>query len=63
MTELDAVTPCVSDFNQVPRSKSSTCTAIVGNYEVYYDAFHVTAAYSTFLEGVLARSLSLTAGK
>jgi peptidoglycan/LPS O-acetylase OafA/YrhL len=42
---------------------SSTCTAIVGNYEVYYDAFHVTAAYSTFLEGVLARSLSLTAGK
>ncbi len=39
---------------------SHVCTAVIGRYEVYYDQFHITAAYSKFLEGVLAESLSLS---
>ena len=38
---------------------SSTCTAVVGNYEVYWDRYHITAAYAFFLGGVLAESLPL----
>jgi peptidoglycan/LPS O-acetylase OafA/YrhL len=38
---------------------SSTCAAVVGNYEVYWDRYHITAAYAFFLGGVLAESLPL----
>ena len=38
---------------------SSTCTPVIGNYEVYWDQFHITAAYALFLGGVLAKSLPL----
>ena len=33
---------------------SDVCTAIVGPYEVYLDRYHVTAAYATYLQNVLA---------
>ena len=38
---------------------STTCTAIVGKYQVYWNRYHVTAAYSVFLGGVLAKDLDL----
>ncbi len=47
----------------IPWFCSSTCTAVVSNFEVYWDPFHVTAAYSTFLEGAVAQSLSIPPGK
>lgn len=36
---------------------SATCTAIVGNYDVYLDQKHLTATYSMYLRGVLAQAL------
>ena len=39
---------------------SNTCTAVIGKYEVYFDQYHITAAYASFLAGVLARSLPLS---
>lgn len=39
---------------------STTCTAVIGPYEVYLDQFHVTAAYSLHLRDVLGRQLRLT---
>ncbi len=38
---------------------SDTCPAVIDNYEVYFDQEHITAAYASFLAGVLARSLPL----
>ena len=32
---------------------------MIGKYEVYFDQEHITAAYASFLAGVLARSLPL----
>ena len=45
--------------NVTPWFCSSTCTAVVGNYEVYWDEWHITAAYALYLGGVLAKSLPL----
>jgi peptidoglycan/LPS O-acetylase OafA/YrhL len=39
---------------------AKTCSPVIGNYDVYFDASHVGVGYSRFLEGVLARSLDLT---
>ena len=36
---------------------SSTCTALIGNYDVYLDQKHLTATYSMYLRGVLAEAL------
>jgi peptidoglycan/LPS O-acetylase OafA/YrhL len=36
---------------------SSTCTAIVDNYEVYFDRYHITQSYSYFLFYVLNQAL------
>lgn len=44
----------------IPWFCSTTCTAIISRYEVYFDQFHITAKYSYFLEGVLAGSLHLS---
>jgi peptidoglycan/LPS O-acetylase OafA/YrhL len=38
---------------------SSTCTAIVKNFVVYLDVFHVTATYARYLEIVLGHSLGI----
>jgi peptidoglycan/LPS O-acetylase OafA/YrhL len=38
---------------------SIKCTAIVKNYTVYMDQFHVTATYGRYLERVLGRALNL----
>jgi hypothetical protein len=36
---------------------SSTCTAIIGNYDVYLDQKHLTATYSMYLREVLNQAL------
>ncbi len=46
--------------NVTPWFCSSTCTAVIGKYEVYWDDYHITAAYALFLAGVLAKSLPLS---
>ncbi len=38
---------------------STTCTAVIGNNVVYLDLYHVTLAYSYFLEGALSETLHL----
>jgi SGNH domain (fused to AT3 domains) len=38
---------------------ATTCSAVIGPYNVYYIAHHVALDYSRFLEGVLAGSLDL----
>jgi peptidoglycan/LPS O-acetylase OafA/YrhL len=38
---------------------STTCTAIVGQYVVYMDQFHVTATYARYLQNVLSEALNL----
>jgi hypothetical protein len=45
----------------VPWFCSTTCTAVIGNFEVYYDDYHITDAYALFLTGVLSQSLDLSA--
>ncbi len=37
----------------------STCSAVIGDYDVYAAGGHVTLDYSRFLEGVLGQSLDL----
>ena len=39
---------------------SSTCTAVIGDYEVYWDDAHITSTYADYLAGVLATSLPLS---
>jgi peptidoglycan/LPS O-acetylase OafA/YrhL len=38
---------------------TTTCSAIIGSYDVYLPGGHVSSAYSRFLEGVLAATLDL----
>lgn len=38
---------------------SNTCPAVIDKYEVYFDQEHITAAYASFLAGVLVKSLPL----
>ena len=40
---------------------SATCTAVIGNYQVYVDQAHVMGSYATFLGGVMAPALQLPA--
>jgi len=44
----------------IPWFCSTTCTAIISRFEVYFDKFHITADYAFFLYGVLAESLHLS---
>jgi peptidoglycan/LPS O-acetylase OafA/YrhL len=39
---------------------SSTCTAVIGDYEVYWDDAHITDTYAQFLAGVLVGSFPLS---
>ena len=47
-------------MNVTPWFCSSTCTAVIGDYEVYWDDAHITSTYADFLAGVLAASLPLS---
>jgi peptidoglycan/LPS O-acetylase OafA/YrhL len=58
--EQSAVTGLGGRFIDVtPWFCSTTCTAIVSKYEVYFDQFHITSAYTFYLKGALAESLDL----
>ncbi len=39
---------------------AKTCSAVIGNYDVYYLTHHVSLGYSRFLEGVLTETLDLS---
>jgi peptidoglycan/LPS O-acetylase OafA/YrhL len=47
--------------NVLPWFCSTTCTAVIGKFEVYFDLYHVTAAYTFYLDRVLSQALSLSA--
>ena len=49
----------VQYINTIPWFCSTTCTAVVGNMQVYWDQFHINATYANFLGGVLADDLNL----
>ncbi len=38
---------------------SNVCTPVIGNYDVYFDHFHMMGPYALHLEGVLAHALQL----
>jgi len=40
---------------------SKVCTAVIGQYDVYFDHFHLMGPYALHLEGVLAQALQLPA--
>lgn len=39
---------------------ASSCSPIIGNYQVYYDDYHITASYSIYLSRVLGDALHLS---
>jgi len=45
----------------IPWFCSSTCTAVIGRYEVYYDDYHVSEAYAQYLSAVLGQALHMGA--
>ena len=47
-------------INTTPWFCARTCSAVVGDYDVYSLADHVAVGYSRFLEGVLAQALDLS---
>jgi hypothetical protein len=48
-------------FDPTPWFCSTTCTAIIGHFDVYLDRFHVTNSYATYLQNALAHSLGVMA--
>jgi peptidoglycan/LPS O-acetylase OafA/YrhL len=44
----------------IPWFCTTTCTAVIGRYEVYYDDYHITLAYSDYLSSVLTTALRLS---
>ena len=46
-------------ISTIPWFCANRCNAVIGNYDVYFNDFHVAVGYSRFLEGVLAESLNL----
>ncbi len=45
----------------IPWFCSTTCTAVIGKYDVYFDEYHVAAAYSFHLARALSNDLPLAA--
>ena len=46
-------------IDTVPWFCSQTCTAEVGNYNVYMDGIHMNATFARYLEGVLGKAINL----
>jgi hypothetical protein len=44
----------------IPWFCSTTCTGIIGRYEVYLDDYHITQAYSIYLGRVLSDAIGLS---
>lgn len=47
-------------IDTMPWVCSSTCTAVIGNFLVYKDLYHLTRAYTEYLEGALGQALGLS---
>ena len=47
-------------INVLPWFCSTTCTAVIGKYEVYFDDHHVTTDYASHLARVLSNALPLS---
>ncbi|HLM97606.1 MAG TPA: acyltransferase family protein [Acidimicrobiales bacterium] len=61
--EADAVRSVGGRYVDVtPWFCSVTCTAVIGNYQVYFNSQHVMGNYATFLQGVMADALQLAPG-
>ncbi len=39
---------------------STTCTAVIGRFQVYFDAYHVTGEYANYLGSVLRQAIGIT---
>jgi hypothetical protein len=59
--QVAAATTGARYISVLPWFCSTTCTAVIGKYEVYFDLYHVTAAYTFYLDRVLSQALSLSA--
>lgn len=46
-------------IDTIPWVCSDTCTAVIGHYLVYKDLYHLTEAYTEYLEGPLAQAMGL----
>ncbi|MGB7051870.1 MAG: acyltransferase family protein [Acidimicrobiales bacterium] len=46
--------------NAIPWFCSTTCTAVIGRFQVYFDSYHIDAAYSTYLGEVVTKALGIT---
>ena len=57
---LAAIAQRATYVDVTPWFCAKTCSAVIGNYDVYYIARHVAVGYSQFLEGVLAQALDLS---
>jgi peptidoglycan/LPS O-acetylase OafA/YrhL len=56
--EAAAAEAGVQYINTIPWFCSTTCTAVVGNLQVFWDQFHINATYADFLGAVLAEDLN-----
>jgi len=45
-----------------PWLSTSTCTAVIGKYEVYADSSHITSSYAGYLQGAIAKALQPVMG-
>jgi len=60
--EADAVAAVGGRYiDPTPWLCSTVCTAVIGNFAVYFDHFHLMGPYALHLEGVLAQALDLSA--
>jgi peptidoglycan/LPS O-acetylase OafA/YrhL len=49
----------VQYIDPTPWFCARTCTAVIGNYGVYLDQFHITSTYAQYLSVVLGRALGI----
>jgi hypothetical protein len=64
LTQLDRTVTAAAGAEYVdpfPWFCSSTCTAVIGHYDVYLDRYHITGTYGAYLQNALADSLDLGA--
>jgi hypothetical protein len=47
----------------IPWFCSTTCTGVIGRFEVYLDDYHITQAYSIYLARVLSDAIHLSPAK
>ena len=58
--EADAVESVGGRYiDPTPWLCSAVCTPVIGDYDVYFDHYHLMGPYALFLEGVLAQALRL----